>query len=65
MHLLSLNNGHEGDAESVEASAHDQQVHGITAQSVDLVDPQLLETPGNGVLEESSTVGPLGYGDGA
>jgi hypothetical protein len=36
---LSFDDGHESDAQGVEAAAHDQEVHGVAAEAVDLVDP--------------------------
>ncbi|MGA2514734.1 MAG: hypothetical protein ABSG37_14135, partial [Candidatus Limnocylindrales bacterium] len=38
-----LHDRYEGDAEGVQAAAHHQQVDGVSAEAIDLVEPQLLE----------------------
>ena len=47
---LSFDNRDERDAESIEPPANHQQVNGVAAEAVDLVDPQLLEPTGNRVF---------------
>jgi hypothetical protein len=60
---LTLHHGNQGDAEGIQAPAHDQQIDRVSAKAIDLVEPDLLEAMSGGVCQEPSTVGSLGQRD--